>query len=490
MHYSGFIIFASQILSLFTGLVFTLLLTRNMTGDEFGAWSFIYYLIGLFVILNVVFPFWATRFVARGKEGAIKTAILANFTIALIATSLYLVSVSIILAVLHVSSVPLVIYLIAAVQIVNNYLITVFEACLRAVKPQATGYGLLIEEVIKVALAYAIYLGTNQLFLGAIAGIVVGASVQAGFYLWLLRDYLRQTVHWGYLREWLKGSTALFYSIVGGQLVGFVLYLLLYLGGESALGYYSAAVTFSTVIGYSFSLAFALYPKMLTQECSTDVVMSFKNMLIFALPMSTVALTMSTSLLTILNASYSPASPILILLTIDALVVLVSQFYTQCLMGVETLDLEGRISLRQLVRSKIFKVFTLSYVQAAIALPTVYFALTQVRLADPVQAAVQAAMYVVEVSIVVHVITFAGIYFLMRREFRLIVPWMSVARYVLTALVAAVVLLSIPQTTTLTATFAKALLGLAVYGGLLLLIDLDSRKLAKRIVEEIRGVFQ
>ena len=486
MHYSGFVIFASQILSLFTGLAFTLLLTRNMSNDEFGAWNFIFYLIALFVIINGLFPFWATRFVARGKEGAIKTAVSANFVVGVVAAVLYLLGVSVILEVLHVSSVALGIYFIAAFQIVNMYLVAVFEACLRAVKPQSTGYGLLIEEVVKVVLAYAVFLGTGQLFLGAIAGVVVGASVQAVFYLWVLRSHLRGAIHWGYLREWLKGSAAFVYNVVGGQLSGFVLYLLVLFGGQSALGDYSAAVTFSIIIGYASSVAFALYPKMLAQDCPLDVAASFKNMLMFALPMAAVALTMSASLLTILNASYGAASPILILLTVDALVVLVSQFYTQCLIGTETLDVGGKISLRELVRSKIFKVFTLSYVQAAIALPAVYYVLTQMTVSGPVQA----AMYVVAINIFVHVLSFGVIYALMHGEFKLVVPWVSVAKYVFAALVAGVVLFVIPQTTTLTTTFGKVLLGVGLYVLLLLAIDVDARKLGKSIAREIVSVFR
>jgi O-antigen/teichoic acid export membrane protein len=485
--YSGFIIFASQILSVLTGLIFTLLLTRNMTKNEFGAWSFIFYLIGLFTLINGLFPFWATRFVARGKEDAVKTAISANFVVAVVATVVYLTFVSGVLGALHVSSIAPAIYLIAALQILNMYLIAVLEACLRSVKPQATGYGLLIEEVVKVVLAFAIFFGSGQLFLGALAGIVVGASVQAVFYTWLLRNYLRQAVHWGYLKEWLKGSAVFVYNVVGGQLLGFVLYLLILFGGESALANYQAAVTFSTVIGYAASLAFALYPKMLAQECPEDVVLSFKNVLMLALPMAAVALTMSTSLLTILNVSYSDASPILILLTVDALVVLVSQFYTQCLMGVETVDAEGKISIRHLLHSKIFKVFTLPYLQAAIALPADYYLLTRMLIADPLQAAVQAAVYVVAVNIVVHAITFVVAYALMHGEFKLIVPWKSVAKYVLASLVAGALLLVLPHTTTLTATFGKALAGVGVYAALLLVIDADARKLGRQITEEIRS---
>jgi O-antigen/teichoic acid export membrane protein len=67
VRYSGFIIFASQIITLFTGLVFTLLLTRNMNTGEFGVWSFLSYLTGLFGLVNGLFPFWVTRFVAGGK---------------------------------------------------------------------------------------------------------------------------------------------------------------------------------------------------------------------------------------------------------------------------------------------------------------------------------------------------------------------------------------------------------------------------------------
>lgn len=485
VRYSGFIIFASQILSLVTGLVFTLLLTRNMSTDEFGAWAFIFYLIGLFALISGLFPFWATRFVARGKEGAVETAVSANLIVAIVATIMYLPLVSVVLGALSITSVALAIYLIAALQIVNIYLIAVLEACLRAIRPQAIGYGLLIEEVVKVSVTFAIFIGAKELFIGAISGIVAGALAQTVFYVWLLKNNFRQAIHWDYLREWLKGSAAFVYNVIGGQLAGLVLYLLVFFGGESALGDYQAAVTFSTIIGYAASFAFGLYPKMLAQECHEDIVASLKYMLMFALPIATITLTMSQSLLTVLNASYSVASPVLVLLTVDALVVLVLQFYTQCLMGTETFDTEGKITIRQLVRSKIFKIFTLPYLQAAISLPVIYYIFAQTRVAGPVQA----AMYVAGINIIVHAITFAVIYKMMRRQFRLTVAWKSMMKYAFAALVAAALLLAIPQTTTLSATFGKALVGMMAYGGLLLAIDAEARKLGKQMVKEITADF-
>ncbi len=482
VQYSGFVIFASQITSLFTGVVFTLLLTRNMSTNEFGAWAFIFYIIGLFTLFSGVFPFWATRFVARGKEGAVKTAVTSNFIVALAAMAVYLFVVSEILDILHVSSISFSVFLLAAFQIINLHLVAVFEACLRSTKPQATGFGLLIEEIVKVALTFGIFIGTGQLFYAAIAGVIVGASVQIAVYAWLLREHLRQRIHFGYIVEWSKGSAALVYNVVGIQLLGVVLYFLVHFGGESALGDYQAAITFSTVIGYAGSLAFALYPKMLAQECHEDIVVSFKNMLMLALPMATISVTMATSLLTILNVSYSAASPILVLLTIDALIVLVSQFYSQCLIGTETLDSAGKISFGTLAKSKIFKGFSLPYIQAAIALPTVYWVLVREPFSDPVQA----ALYLVGIYLAVHIISFVAIYAFMRREFNIAIPWRSLAKYVSASLVAAFVLYVVPQTTTLVATFAKALVGVGVYTALLLMIDSDARKLIRNVVEEVR----
>ena len=486
MQYSGFIVFASQILSLFTGLVFTLLLTRNMGSDEFGAWSLIFYLIGLFTLMSGLFPFWATRFVARGKEGTIKTAVASNFAVALVVMAGYLLVIPGVLSLLNVSSVALTVFLIAGMQIINVHLVAVFEACLRSIRPQATGYGLLVEEIVKVVLAFGIFVVTGELFYGAIAGVVVGASAQIVFYAWLLREHICQRIHLGYLWEWLKGSTALVYNVIGVQFAGAVLYLLVHFGGESALGDYQAAVTFSTVIGYAGSLGFALYPKMLAQECPSDIIVSFKNMLMLAVPMAAVALSMSASLLTILNASYSTSYPVLVLLTIDALIVLISLFYTQCLMGTETLDVGGKISLRELVKSKIFKVFSLPYIQAAIALPTAYLVFTQ----DPLSSPVQAAFYVAGINMVVHAISYVAILTLMPREFSLTLPWKSVAKYVFAGFVAAISLLFAPQTTTLVATFIKVLVGVGVYASLLLVIDIDARNLARRITEEIGRQFR
>ena len=201
-----------------------------------------------------------------------------------------------------------------------------------------------------------------------------------------------------------------------------------------------------------------------------------------AIPLATLSMVMSISFLTVLNVSYNVAWPVLVALTIDTLIVLMLTFYNSCVMGVEAFDAEGKISIRKLVRSKIFKVFALPYIQAAIALTLTYLVLTRMPVADPVQATVD----VVVILIGAHLSTFIGLYFFMRHSIKIQVAWKSIGKYVLAALLMGALLFLLPTTSTLLSTVAKAVGGFALYIGILLLIDNQARELVKLIWIEIK----
>jgi hypothetical protein len=456
-----------------------------MSKPEYGIWSNIFDMVGYFTFFNGLFPFWATRFVARRKEGAIKTGLLANLVVALVSVAVYFPLISAITSAFNVGGAYVIAYFAASLQIINIYLIGMLESCLRAIKPQTIGYGLLIEETCKVSLAYVLIVRLHLLFLGAMLSLIIAASIQAVYYLRLVNIDLKQRVQWKYLKEWLKGSTANFYNAVGNQLAVSILVLLFLYGGQAARGEYQAAATFANIVGYSSFLAFALYPKMLAKNSLEDVAFSFKIVLMFAIPMAAIAMTMSKSLLTILNVFYNVASPVLILLTLDTVVLVISQFYSSLLFGVERLDEEAKIPLNKLVRSKMFKAFTLPYIQAAIALPTTYYVLTRLTIAQ----SVQGVLYVTTINLCVHVVTFFGLYAIMRNSVKMVVPWRSIGRYLFASAVTATVLYVLPHPTTILLTVGKAAVGVATYSALLLVIDADAKGLTILIWHEIKGIF-
>jgi hypothetical protein len=454
----------------------------------YGIWTSIFDYVAYFTLFSGVFPFWATRFVSRGKPGTIKTSTIAQLFTSLIFMAIYepviyLIYIDVIARKIGTTA-YLPIFLLAGLYIVAFYMITVFEAILQPKRPQTLGYGLLIEEIVKVGVALILILGFHQLFLGAMLALILSFFAQVGYYVWLLADDFKEKTNWSYLKEWFKGSTVIAFNAVGNQLSSFVYILLFFYGGPNTRAYYQAAGSFTAIIGYSISLSIALYPRLLSQSCSKEQVgTSFRTVMMLGIPIAAITMVMSFSFLTVLNVTYGVAWPVLVALSIYTLFGLVSSFYSNCVMGVEIFDAEGKIGLRRLIKSKIFVVFALPYLNAAIAIPLTYLALTML----PVAGSVQATLYVVVILIAAQLSTFTFLYTYMRHSIGIPVAWKSMGKYALAAALAAVILYLLPTTTTLLSTIAKAIAGFVIYVAFLLAIDKQARELIRQVWNEVKG---
>lgn len=484
LHYSGFVVFGAQILSMVTGLAFTLLLTRNMTKQEYGIWANIFDVISYFLLLSGVFPFWTMRFVARRKQGAAKTGFLANLVVSVIFTLVYILLVSFVTAAFNIGGAYVVMYVVASAQIINTYLIVVLESVLRAKKPQAIGYGLLLEEFCKIVLAYILIVRLQQLFLGALLSLVAATAVQVLYYLKLTSKDLRQKIQWTYAKEWFKSSIVNIYNAAGSQLAASTIILLFIYGGQEARGNYQAASTYANIIGYSLFLSYALYPRLLAKNDPEEVTSSLKTVLMFAIPITIITLSIPQSLLTILNVHFNEAAPVLMLLAVDSFVILISQFYSTVILGAEKLDEKAKIPFKKLVRSKIFKVFTLPYIQAAISVPTCFYVLTSYASGQPVRA----ELFMIAINLVAHIATLVVQYAMMHNSVRVVIPRRNVGKYVLASAISAAFLYMLPDTTTILMTVSVVLAGCAIYASVLLAIDRDARNLVKAIWDEITTI--
>jgi O-antigen/teichoic acid export membrane protein len=482
LRYSGLIVFTTQLLGVVTGLVFTLLLTRSMTTTEYGLWTNIFDYTPYFLLVSIIIPFWVTRFTARDIEGTVITSTISQLVLGVIATVAYLPIITAISFAIGTSQ-YLTIYLIAGFYVLTHYMITVFEGALTATKPHATGYGFIIQEIVKVIVALIIILGFGQIFLGAILALVIAPTVQSFYYIYKLRHFFREKINWHYVKRWLRSSPVLLYNVLGTQILNAFLILLYIYGGGEARAFYQAALSFTTVVSYASSLAIALYPKLLANSCSKeDIKLSFKTVMMLAIPLATIVMTMSVSFLTVLDTAYAASWPVLIALTVDTLLTMLILFYSSILMGVENFDAAGEIHLKKLVRSKIFKLFSIPYIQSAFALPAVYLVLTQLNVDGPVITTAA----VVAVMILVHLFTFVALAIRSRHSIHVPIAWTSIAKYVFAAFITGAALVFIPTTTTLVATVAKAAVGFGIYAVILLAIDEQARELIRLIWQEIK----
>jgi O-antigen/teichoic acid export membrane protein len=483
LQYSGFVVFAAKLLSVGTGFAFTLMVARSVTLDEYGVWGNLnLILIPYFTLLSAVIPFWVMRFVAREKEGAAKTGILSNGIIAIAVTIIYIALIPI-LTVTFNAQAYILLYSIAAAQIIEAYLVAVLEACLQAQRPQVVGYGLLVGEVIKVLLGFIFIVRLQQSLSGAMLSIVIAFAVKTAFYFKIVFKELQHSVVLSYVKEWVKGSTFNVYNMIGDRIAASVFVMLTLYGTSIATGYYTASALVATVVTYSSFLAFALHPKLLAESNLEDVTTSLKMVLMFTIPMTVGIIALSESYLAIQGSGYNVATPVMIILAVDGLISTVSTIYSSVLYGIEKIDQKAKIPFKQVARSRLFVAFSLPYAHSAITLPTTVFVLTNFAGNQPLLV----AMYVTAINAVGHLAMFVVLYVIIRRAVKVKVPWRNIANYSLASALMAIFLFAIPHPTTILLTLGITAIGGIIYLVLLIAIDEEARRLAVTIWREAKS---
>jgi hypothetical protein len=487
LQYSGYILFATRLVSIFTGLAFQLMVARTAldvdpTKKLNDLWLNITDLLPYFTLLASVLPFWAMRSAAREEVGATKTGVIANLLISLAATAIYIPLVSLITTGLGINPKYVFLYYLVAVQITEYYAIGIAEACLRTRVPQAIGYGLLIAEFSKVILGYIFIVHFRLPIEGALISLAVAFLIQTIYYVKLLKTELQQKIRWHYVKEWLKGSLVNIYNIVGGQAAAYIFILLFKYGGNGGRSDYGYAFFIAQVITYSTFLAFALYPKLLVDRNTQDITTSLKMVLMFAIPMAAGAMAIPAALLSIIDVAYAEAAPVLVVLAVDAIINTLATFFNFVLYGAERVDEKAKMSFKELVKSRLFLSFSFPYFQLAVSVPTAYYILTVYAQNQPLNAAI----YVSIINLACHFALFIVLYAVVRKMIKIEIPWKSIAKYVFTSAVMAIFIFMLPHPQRASLTIAITVLGGAVYIGLLLAIDRETRMLIRSVWQEIK----
>jgi len=483
IHYSGFILFAVKLATVTTGIAFTLIVANWLSQNEYGVWGVFNIIIPYFTMLSAAVSFWTMRFVARDREGATKTGIIANLTVATMATLIYLGLMPVLTTTFRLEN-YLAVYVVMAMQIVETYLIVVLESCLQASRPHFVGYGILIGEVLKVFFAYVFITQLQLALLGAAFSILLAFAVKIAFYFQTLLKEFRQRFMLSYVKEWFKGSTFNIYHLVGGRIASAVFFMLAIFGGEIGTSYYYAALQIANVISYSSFLAFALQPKLLAERNLDEVTTSLRLVLMFAIPMTAGVLALPNSFLAFLKESgeYIPAAPVLMILAADSLILTILSIFSSVLFGIERVDEQAKITVRKVVKSRLFIAFSLPYLQSAIALPTTFYAIANLARSDPLLVVTYATGF----STIAHLATFFILYYVLRKDVKVNIPWRSISKYAFASTIMAMILYSVHPTRRLMTLLFTAIGG-GVYLLLLLSLDKDTRVLVREVWQTIKS---
>jgi len=490
LRYSGLIFFFFRLFSVGTGLLFTLMITRSITLEEYGVYGNLNDILSYFTLTSSIIPFWVTRFIARQRPGAAETGLVVNAIVAAISAAIYLLVIPWAVGAMGLSWVYLPTYIIGVLIIFGSHLVAVLEAILYSKRPETLGFGIFIFETSRLILGFLLIITFRLGLMGAIFGLAAAFFIQSLFYLlkYLLHELkFRLGIRWDYVREWFKASAINVYGIMSGRILTLAnIFLFIYVG-EFSRAYYGAASAIASIIGYSSSLAFALYPKLLSRANTgrEDVVLSLKMVLMFAVPMAVGAIMLSEDLLSILNVSYSVAKPILIILSIDALLSAFSSIFGSIVSGTEKFDIDARISFRDIVKSKLFLLLTLHYVQAAMVTSLAYILLSSAAVPDALEAAKHLALIVLGAGIF---ITIAR-YIISKRCLEFYIPWLSIGKYFASSMIMALILYVFQMPARLSLTVFRTLLGALTYFAVLLAIDEETRDVLKSAKREAMKKF-
>ncbi len=361
LRYAGLMAYGTRIMSIFTGLMFSIIVTRRLTEADFGIWQIIGLIIGYVLFPASISNYWVTRYLARGEKVA-KTGLIMNLAIAPFAAIAYLLA-SIPIA-QRIQS-PLTYFLVAGIHVIFYYILQTLESIAQGVKPEVQSYGFFLFEVAKVALAVWLVIESRMGIIGAILAVALAQMAQILLEAFLIKNTITGKFDKKLAKSWLK----IFWLPIFGSLSG-ILYSLDGLivptltGSPIPVAYFRVPNIIGNVITYSGLLAIALYPRLLGGGGKRDVEASIRFVLMFGIPMSAGAFVLARPLLYLLNPTYADLLWVLRVMIPASLIFSLSGIFGTILVGTEKVELNLNSKFKDFMKSNLFIVPLITYVSS------------------------------------------------------------------------------------------------------------------------------
>lgn len=489
--YAGLISFSIRILSVFTGLIFTLIVTRELTQEEFGTWGLIGGLIIYVTVIHPIIEVWTTREIARGVESG-KTAMVSSGIFSVFGTGGYLILAFVLGDQVDVDQDVLLFSAILIPVIFLNY-------CLNAInlgsKPQAVSYGFLTFEFTKIPMAlifvYFLNFGLDGAIIASFFSYIASIIVMTIF----ARKRLSVTFEKKFLKKWINLSwLPLYRNIFPIIAASDVIIFSVVTGSVNGVAFVVSSRAISSLVTYTQSFAQALYPKLLQGAKREYLQENLSRLFYFAIPLFGISIVFARPGLFLLNPIYEVAVPVVMFLSIRAFLSTIGKTLYSSVEGIDEVDMDEKSSFKEYVKSKLFLIPTIRIIQYgayAIILATGLLILTNENGSQLELAVFWAIISVItEIPFTIHSII------LVKKEFPLKIDFKSIAKYVCSSLVVLVpvyflldnfliydenIFIFLPNA------FLYLIGAILAYIGITYLIDKRTKTLVKAVFNEMLG---
>ncbi|MDW8033754.1 MAG: hypothetical protein RMI79_02205 [Nitrososphaerota archaeon] len=488
LKYSGLVNFASRIVSVATGLMFTILVTRRLSEDLFGTWQFYLSLLNYFVVPSSIVNYWLTRDMGRGRKVA-RSGIVFSGTISMISAILFVFISPIFRENVNVDVQTLLAF---TLWIIIMCCASSLEAICNGIQPQTVGYGVIVFEVSKVIFGAFLVGYLKYSLFGAVLSIDLALVIQVLFYLFRISKHLKEKLSLRDIERWLKTSWIPLISILPWLVfLQDAVVITLMSGSLLPIAYIRAANIFTGVISFSGTLAAGLYPKLLSGGSGKDIEESFELVLLFLVPMVFGQLILAEPILYILRKEYAFTYNVLRILVISSAISTIKGIFSTIILGIEKADVNENISWRSLVKSYLIKI-PLAELFGSVAYVLMISIITSIlrKFDSPILISLStvACLLIVNISLLFYYMKVS------RRFITFSLNLKRVAKFLLSALIMVMMILVFyPESAKSEQIFAVLLylmpvilIAVLVYFAVLLLIDVESRELFKKVFKTLK----
>jgi O-antigen/teichoic acid export membrane protein len=487
--YSGLINFVIGIISVFTGLIFTLTVTRRLPQDELGTWALIGSLLVYATIISPIIDYWLTREIARGKKsgktGVISTGFFSVLGLTIFVILAYFVSLE--------SDASFQILLFGCIIIPVLFLQKILHAINMAWKPETRSYGMLIFEVVKIPTGIFLIYFLDFGVIGAIITTFVAHLGEIILLIYYAREKIRVSFNKSFIKNWFKLSwIPMFANLQNLILYLDVIFFTLLTGSVTGLAFYAVSISVVAIVNHSSSLSFALYSKLLQGGKKEYLQQNLINVLYFALPLLTLSIVFSKPVLFALNPQYIDAWPIVIILGFKVFFHIIKDIFESGLYGIEKVDVNEKSTWKDFIKSKLFFLPTLRIIQNTLYI--IILAIVLWIFVDQNVPDLHLVIYWAIVGLVIQIPFTIYTYYIAKKEFPIKIPKNSIIKFTITSIISIGISYSLFENFVeynvsifkfLPNLLLFVLIGMSMYITITYLIDSRTKKLVQSAIKEI-----
>jgi len=361
--YAGLISLIGGIISVLTGTIFTLIITRTVTPEEYGTWGLILALITYVTLIGPIVSYWSTRDTARNIQSG-KTAILSSMLLSIGAVSIYIL-ISYLMG--NYTNVEQNVLLFAAILIPVILVNGILTAINLGWKPHAISYGTLAYGISSIPFALFLIYYLDFGVTGIIISVFLANMISIIILFFYAKEKIANQFNKTILKKWFKLSWIPIYPGIAILVAGFDISIFTIITGSViGLAFWTAAMVLPATISHTGLISRAVYAKLLEEKTKEFMSENLTLVFYFGIILISLVVTFARPGLYALNPIYEIVFPVAIIMSFEVFLTVLVNIFLLSLAGIEKVDKFENSTFKDYLKSKLFFPHTIRLIQTSI----------------------------------------------------------------------------------------------------------------------------